>query len=208
MAECLRDVERNFENALSMGGKKAIESAYDADWSVGPISLDFHKRLSHRMLSPLLQFGKGETILLPNMVSGYFVAPLAYDSFVQLDRQPAGYAFVGWSRNGRTAFEDGTVMKQKFYVPPSHLKLLSKWADEGKIAVIVDDCEDTGGSKAALCDNLGRIGFEKICCIAYDRKFSLVTANSAHTETFPAVFTESLIITKRPSFSADAVRQR
>jgi len=169
--KCLGALERNFDKSLSMGARSSVDNAREADWNVCLISWNFHDRLTHDPLSPLLQFEEDEVIVIPNLVSGYLLAPLTWESLVSLDRTPAGYAFVGWSRNGLTCFDDGTPMKQHFYAPPSHLEFLLENTD--KVALTVDDCEDSGGTRKALCENLGRIGFTQVCNIAYDGSFHM-----------------------------------
>lgn len=170
--ECLGALERNFDKSLSMGGP-SVTDAREADWNVCLISRNFHNRLKHKSLSPLTQFEEGEVIVIPNLVSGYIVAPLTWESLVSLDRTPTGYAFVGWSRNGLTCFDDGTAMKHQFYVPTSHLEFLLENTD--KVALTVDDCEESGGTRKALCDSLRQIGFTRICNIAYDGSFHMAT---------------------------------
>ena len=149
-----------------------MANAREAGWDVGPISWAFHSILTYGPSSPLIQFKGEAVIVIPNLVSGYPLAPLTWESLMRLGITPAGYAFVGWSRNGLTRFDDGTAMKKQFYVPPNHLEFLLKNTD--KVALTIDDCEDSGGTRKALCDNLEQIGFTKMCNIAYDGSIHVI----------------------------------
>lgn len=158
--ECRALLGRALDNAVKMGGEKAL-NWYERDaWDFGGRMPGSYRPLYDASQSPLTVFGPGEAVVVVNMVGGFTVAPIVFEALRKLGREPAGVAFVGWSKNGQTRLPSGEEMKESFYIPPADLEYLE--ANAGKACLIVDDCSYSGKSLRRISDNLKAMGVRRV----------------------------------------------